>query len=116
MQFKSTVIWKNFNEFHYKERDQYNFDVIEYPFMRLVIQMSGYDYEPSKNMEHTFYENINELYNLKVDIETMEEEIDKQNKGLQLLGKSMLNNFHPNEIGHWFLTALIIDKIKSNGY
>lgn len=116
MQFKSTVIWKNFNEFHYKERDQYNFDVIEYPFMRLVIQMSGYDYEPSKNMEHTFYENINELYNLKVDIGTMEEEIDKQNKGLQLLGKSMLNNFHPNEIGHWFLTALIIDKIKSNGY
>ncbi len=114
--FKSSVVWKNFNEFHYKGREQFSFNVIEHPFMRLVVQMSGYDFEPSKNMEHTFYENLHELYNLKVDTKTLEEEIDKQNKGLSLLGKSMLNNFHPNEQGHWFLTALIIDKFKSNGY
>lgn len=114
--FTSSVVWKNFNEFHFKEREEYSFNVIEQPFMRLAVQMSGYDYVPSKNMEHTFYENINEIYNIDVSVEEMSEEIDKQTKGISLLGKSMLNNFHPNENGHWYLSALIVDKFKIDGY
>lgn len=114
--FKSSVIWKNFNEYHYKEREGYDFNVIEHSFMKLVVQMSGYDFEPSKNMEHTFYEAIDEIYNIDVDVETMEKEIDKQNFGISLLAKSMLNNWHPNENGHWFLSALIVDKFKNNGF
>ena len=113
---KKQVVWKNFNEFHFKEREEYSFNVIEQPLMRLAVQMSGYDYVPSKNMEHTFYENINEIYNIDVSVEEMSEEIDKQTKGISLLGKSMLNNFHPNENGHWYLSALIVDKFKIDGY
>lgn len=109
---KSTVLWKNFNEFHYKERIGYNFDVIETPFHRYSVEMSGVDVNLSNCLEMTFYEHMSELYNLKIDMKIMEEELDKINIGFDKLGKSMLNNWHPNDNGHWVLTSLFREKIK----
>lgn len=112
---RKTVLWKNFNEFLYKEREKFTYNVIETPFQRYAVEMSDETYPSSKNLEMKFYENVDKIYNLKVDIGTLENEMTKIDEGFAKLGRSMINNWHPNECGHWVLTTLFREQIEKNG-
>ncbi len=109
---KSTVLWKNFNDFYYKDRN-FPFKVIEIPFHKYAVEMSGFSFIPSKILETVFYDNINKFYNLKIDLNILENELDKIKNSFELLNNSMLNNWHPNDSGHWILATLMREKIES---
>jgi hypothetical protein len=110
--FNGVVVWKNFNEFHIRDFDKYNFGVVDIPFHRYAPEMSGHRFEVADILEMTFFEDIHRLKNLIYDDKTIELQLKKIEDGWFALGNSMLNNFHPNDIGHWVLATRIRDVLE----
>jgi DNA-directed RNA polymerase subunit L len=104
------LIWKNFNQFHSKNFDELL--VIEEPFMSTGISFSGYDVKLPVNNKPEFFDYCKNIPILNVTVEELIEDMSKLERSYELLGKSRLNNYHPNKIGHWVLATLMRDKLK----
>lgn len=107
-----TVLWKNFNEFFYKNRD-YKFKVIETPFLRYGVEFCGEDVELPMNYESYFFEVMEKIYNLKITNDEVLNQINLLDTTFKKLGLSTLNNWHPNDGGHWTLATLIREKFNN---
>jgi hypothetical protein len=106
-----TVLWKNFNEFHVKDLSSYAFETVRTPFHRYACEMSGQKVEVADILEMTFYENIEKIKSINFNKEILDNQLLKIENGWKALSKSMLNNFHPSENGHWVLSTLFINKL-----
>ena len=105
------VVWKNFNKFHSK-----NFNgllVVEDPIMEVGIDLTGYKPELPINNHPEFFDYCKKIPILDINTEDILKDMETLSTSYELLGKSRINDWHPNKTGHWVLAAILREKLKT---
>ena len=104
----NSVVWRNFNEFLYRDFDKFSFKVLPDPCMRYLCELSGLNITLADTLESEFFENIHLRKNLSVTTEELTENLDRAQKSLDVLAYSELNDWHMNHTGHYVWASRLL--------
>lgn len=105
------VLWRNFNDFNLNDFSSYSFNVVKDPCMKYLINLNGMEVKLAKNLEHSFFKDINQIPTLQVSKDELIQYLREIDYAFEKLAESELNEWHMNVSGHWVWMVKLLNYI-----